>query len=147
MATLKFKIDNNAVLDAFFDETRLLGIVAPIPDYRLCWYLNQALNFDFRINNDLEVKLIKKGREYFFPIYQSFEKGGTLSHYLYNNQCEGEYLLPEFKHLDFLWLIKDDVISTADLNALISSIKSISSIQLITEMNIDKVKNREHLIF
>jgi hypothetical protein len=147
MATLKFKIDNEAVLDAFFDDTRVLGIVAPIPDYRLCWLLNHSLGFDFRINNDLEVKLIKKGREYFFPIYESFEKSGTIRHYLYNNHCEGEYLLPEFKHLDFLWLMKDDVISSNDLNGLISSIKTIPPVQLITEMDIEKIKNRQHLIF
>jgi len=148
MATLKFKIDNDAVLNDFFDEnTRLLGIVAPIPDYRFCWHLNTNLGFGFRINNDLEVKLIKKGREYYFQIYDCHEKGDTLNHYIYNNQCDGEYLLPEFKHLDFLWLIKDDTISTTDLNALMSSIRSIPSVQLITEMDIEKVKNRQHLIF
>lgn len=147
MATVKLRIDNNAVVDGFFDDVRLIGLVAPIPDYRLCWHLNQNLTFDFRINHDLEIKLIRKGREYFFSIFECCEGGGTLNHYLYNNQCEGEYLLPEFRHLDYLWLIKDDIISDEELNNLVTSIRSTPSIQLIQQISIDKIKNRQNLIF
>ena len=28
------------------------------------------LNFDFRINNNIEIQLNKKDRKYFFPIYE-----------------------------------------------------------------------------
>ena len=42
-------------------------------------------------------------------------KSGTIKHYLYNNEDDGEYLLPEFKHLDFLWLIKDDIMHDDDV--------------------------------
>jgi hypothetical protein len=71
----------------------------------------------------------------------------TLTHYLYNNQFDGEYLLPEFKHLDFLWLIKGDVVDTEDLKALMQSIRALPGVQLVTEMTNEKIKNKQHLIF
>ncbi len=144
---MKLKIDNEVMVDEFFANTRLLGIVAPIEQYRFCWHLNQMLNFNFRINNNIEIQLNKKARKYFFPIYEYGEQGGTIKHYLYNNEDDGEYLLPELKHLDFLWLIKDDVMHDDDLGLLISSIRTIPSVQLITELTNEKIKNKQHLIF
>lgn len=144
---MKLAIDNDILADEFFQDTRLLGIVAPMKDYRFCWYLNQMLQFDFRVNNNLEIQLNKKQRNYFFAIYEYVEKGGTIKHYLYNNRFDGEYLLPEFRHLDFLWLIKDDIMHDDEVALLVSSIRTIPSVQLITEMTNEKIKNKQHLIF
>ena len=144
---MKLRIDNEAMLEEFFENTRLLGIVASIEQYRFCWHLNQLLNFDFRINNSIEIHLNKKTRNYFFPIYQYGEQSGTIKHYLYNNEDDGEYLLPEFRHLDFLWLMKDDVLKDQELSVLMNSIKTIPSVQMVVELTNEKIKNKQHLIF
>ncbi len=144
---MKLRIDNEAMIGEFFSNARLLGVVAPMEQYRFCWHLNKMLNFKFRINNNIEIQLNKKDRKYFFPIYQYTSLTGTLQHYIYNNEDDGEYLLPEFKHLDFLWLIKDDIIHDDELQLLIGSIKCIPSVQLITELTNEKIKNKQHLIF
>ncbi|GAC1378896.1 MAG: hypothetical protein NVSMB45_00360 [Ginsengibacter sp.] len=144
---MKFKIDNDILIDEFFHDARILGIVAPIPDYKFCWHVNNLLKFSFRINTSLEIQLVKKERNYFFSIYDCCEKGGTIKHYLYNNTHEGEYLLPEYKHLDFLWLIKDDIMNNIEVDALVGALKSIAGVQLVVEMDIEKIKNRQHLIF
>ncbi len=144
---MKLRIDNEAMLEEFFENTRLLGIVASIEQYRFCWHLNQLLNFDFRINNSIEIHLNKKTRNYFFPIYQYGEQSGTIKHYLYNNEDDGEYLLPEFRHLDFLWLMKDDVLKDQELSVLMNSIKTVPSVQMVVELTNEKIKNKQHLIF
>jgi len=144
---MKLRIDNQVLVDEFFQDTRLLGIVAPIKHYQFCWHLNQLLRFDFRINNGIEIQLNKKQRTYFFAIYEYGENAGTIRHYLYNNQFDGEYLLPEFKHLDFLWLIKDDIIQDDEVAGLMGSIRTIPSVQLVTEMTNEKIRNKQHLIF
>jgi hypothetical protein len=144
---MKLRIDNEAMLEDFFENTRLLGIVASIEQYRFCWHLNQILNFDFRINNSIEIHLNKKIRNYFFPIYQYGEQSGTIKHYLYNNEDDGEYLLPEFKHLDFLWLMKDDIMKDEEIAIFINSIKIIPSVQMVVELTNEKIKNKQHLIF
>jgi hypothetical protein len=144
---MKFTLDNKDLTDGFFEETRLLGIMAPIKDYLFCWQVNSLLGVDFRINNELEIQLKKKGRNYFFPLYEYAQPSTCLMHYLYNNQHDGEYLLPEFKHLDFLWLLKDDFVPEEYVSDLIYSLRSINGVQLVVELTNEKIKNKEHLVF
>lgn len=144
---MKLKIDNDSLIEGFFECSKLMGIVAPIKDYRFCWYLNKILQIDFRLNNNIEIELNKKKRKYFFSVFEYTEKGTTKTHYLYNNQFDGEYLLPEFRHLDFLWLIKDENMREEELPFLLNSIRSIPAVQLITEMTNEKIRNKQHLIF
>src|ERR1700677_2919704 len=136
---MKLKIDNDLLIEEFFEGTLLLGLVVPIKDYQFSWQLNQTLGFDFRINNEIEIQLNKKSRTYFFSIYQYAVPSSSLTHYLYNNQFDGEYLLPELKHLDFMWLIKGDVFSNEELKTLMQSIKSLPGVQLVTEMTNEKI--------
>ncbi len=144
---MKLKIDNEAIAQDFFEGTILLGIVAPVKIYQLGWHLNQVLGFDFRINHDFEIQLSKKGRHYFFSIYEYNVPSTSLMHYLYNNQFDGEYLLPEFKHLDFLWLLKGEFVAGEELQGLTRSIRALPGVQLVTEMAIEKIRNKQHLIF
>ncbi len=144
---MKLTLENKYLTDEFFDETRLLGVMTSIKDYQLCWHLNNMLGMDFRINNEIEIQLSRKGRNYFFAVYEYNEPTKSLSHYVYNNQFDGEYLLPEFKHLDFIWLLKGDLVSDDSLNQLANTIRSINSVQLVVEITNEKIKNKEHLIF
>ena len=144
---MKLKIDNEALAEEFFEDSVLLGIVAPVKDYQFSWQLNQLLGLDFRVNNDIEIQLTKKQRKYFFSIYEYALPAISLSHYLYNNENDGEYLLPEFKHLDFLWLMKGDEVSDDSLQETIQTIKAINSVQLVLELTNEKIKNKEHLVF
>ncbi|HMK02660.1 MAG TPA: IPExxxVDY family protein [Ferruginibacter sp.] len=143
----KLKIDNEALAEEFFEDSLLLGIVAPLKDYQFSWQLNQLLGFNFRVNNDIEIQLTKKQRRYFFSIYEYAIPAISLAHYLYNNQFDGEYLLPEFKHLDFLWLIKGDTVAPEEITLLMQSIRSLPGVQLVTEMTNEKIKHKQHLIF
>ena len=144
---MKLVLDTEGLTDDFFEDTKLLGIMAPVKDYQFGWQLNQLMGIEFRINNDIEIQLTRKRRNYFFAVYDFHESTGSLSHYLYNNQFDGEYLLPEFKHLDFLWLMKGDYISDNTLQEYITAIKTISGVQLVMELTNEKIKNKEHLIF
>ncbi len=143
---MKLKIDNDLLTEDFFEDTQLLGIVAPIKDYHFCWQLNQLLHYDFRNNNNIEIQLTKKSRKYFFAVYEFKIPNSALVHYIYNNQFDGEYLLPEFKHLDFLWLIKGQLISSTELQNITSNIKKINQVQLVTVLTNEKIKHKEHLI-
>jgi hypothetical protein len=144
---MKLVLDNKNLAEDFFEDTRLLGIMAPIRDYQLCWNLNNMMGMDFRINNDIEIQLSKKKRNYFFAVYEFCEPTGSLSHFVYNNRFDGEYLLPELRHLDFLWLMKGDLVTEESLLLTINSIKEINGVQLVVELTNEKIRNKEHLIF
>mgnify|MGYP001037740471 CR=1 FL=1 len=143
----KLQLNTQDLTDDFFEDTRLLGIMAPIKDYQFCWQLNSAMGLDFRINNDIEIQLNKKNRKYFFSVFEYQEPAGSLVHYVYKNQFDGEYLLPEFKHLDFLWLMKGDLVGNDTLGQFIASIRTINGVQLVTELTNEKIRNKEHLVF
>jgi hypothetical protein len=144
---MKLVLDNKNLAADFFEDTRLLGIMAPVKDYQLCWYLNSLMGMDFRINNDIEIQLTKKNRNYFFAVYEFCEPTGSLFHYVYNNRFDGEYLLPEFKHLDFLWLMKGDIVYEEMLQQTMNGIKEINGVQLVVELTNEKIRNKEHLVF
>ncbi len=144
---MKLKIDTESLIDDFFDSTCLLGIVAPMKDYLFTWHINQALGYQFKINHGLEIQLRKKERNYFFSIYEYLVPGSSMAHYLYNNEDDGEYLLPEFKHLDFLWLAKGEKMERNEVQSLLQSLKTLPSVQLVTEMTNEKIKNKQFLIF
>jgi hypothetical protein len=143
----KLQLNTQDLTDDFFEDTRLLGIMAPIKDYQFCWQLNSTMGLDFRINNDIEIQLNKKNRKYFFSVFEYQEPTGSLVHYVYKNLFDGEYLLPEFKHLDFLWLMKGDPVGNDTLGQFIASIRTISGVQLVTELTNEKIRNKEHLVF
>lgn len=144
---MKLKIDNELLAEEFFENTHLLGIVAPVKGYQFVWHLNQQLGLNFRLNSSIEIELRKKSRNYFFEIYEHPIPRSCMVYYLYHNQYNGEYLLPEFKHLDFLWLIKGDDMPGEEVNTLQQSIKQLSFVQLVNEMTNEKIKNKQHLIF
>jgi hypothetical protein len=144
---MKLVLDPQALTDGFFEDTRLLGIMAPVKDYQFCWQLNNLMGMDFRINNEIEIQLTKKSRNYFFAVYEFPEPHTALTHYLYNNEFDGEYLLPEFKHLDFLWLMKGDPVGDDKLQHIVNAIRTIKGVQLVVELTNEKIRNKEHLVF
>mgnify|MGYP001316333106 FL=1 len=143
----KLVLDNRELTEMFFLDTRVLGIMAPVKDYQFCWFINTSTGLDFRLNPELEIKLIRKKRDYFFSLYEYNEPNKFLSHYIYKNHFDGEYLLPEFKHLDFLWLMKGDELSDEALQETVQTIRSIQQVQLVAELTVDKISNKENLVF
>lgn len=106
---MKLRIDNTETVDTFFEDIRVIGIVAPIKNYHFCWLVNQSLRYDFRLCHDLEIQLEKRRRKYYFSIFSYTEPLLSRVHYLYGNSFDGEFLLPELKNLDYLWIIKGDM--------------------------------------
>ena len=67
---MKLKLDMEEMAEAFFEDTRLMGIVAPIKDYQFCWQLNRLFHFNFRLNNGIEIQLTKKLIRFSFPVFE-----------------------------------------------------------------------------
>ena len=144
---MKLKLDIDLLNDDFFTEARLLGITAPVKNYQLCWQLNNSLGFNFQLNADIEIHLRKKDRNYYFNIYESPEPGSCLVHYIYHNQFDGEYLLPEFKHMDFLWLMKGDLVNDEKCEWVKQAVKSMNGVQLVAELTNEQIKNKGNMVF
>ncbi|MGH2643441.1 MAG: IPExxxVDY family protein [Chitinophagaceae bacterium] len=146
MPVTKLRLTQLNNTDSFFHDGKLIGIMSRMKPYRLCWEINRLLNFSFAMNHDLEITFLKKEKKCFFPVYEYLEPLRFTSHYLYNNHYKGEYLLPELKHTDYLWIIKGEYYNKEDIKYLMDTIKGIQEIQLATMLQAENLKNRENLI-
>jgi len=144
---MKLRLDVDELNDDFFEDTRLLGITATMKNYQFCMQLNNMLGYDFRLNPEIEIHLKKKNRSYYFSIYQYKEPTNSLVHYLYQNQFDGEYLLPEFKHMDFLWLMKYEYVDDEKCNWMRQTIRNLNGVQMIVELTNEQIKNKGNMVF
>lgn len=147
MTVSKLKLNQELLVEEFFESTWLLGIISSVKDYQLCWQINQQLGFHLRVNPELEIKWEKKKRSFYFTVFEFAEPTKSVNHYLYNNHCKAEFLLPELKHIDYLWLLKGDYYQEKDIRQLVELLRQVGGIRLVSVLQQEELKNRSNLIF
>ena len=80
---------------------------------------------------------------FYIVLYHYFDHISYCDNYIYVNKYEGEYLLPELKHLDYIWIIKGD----KNFNDILPLIKLIAEIQFSVPIELSNIQNKEQLIF
>jgi hypothetical protein len=146
-----FVLDNTETEQMFFKDALVIGIVAPINDYKFCWFINTNTALDFRKTQEQSLHLRKQKaesayREYVFSVYECEDPLHTHQHILYTNKCDGEFLLPELKNFDFIWLIQGVDIQHYNGNDVIELLKSLSVVQVCTIINAKLITHKSHLI-
>lgn len=149
-----FHLDTKLATDSFFEDTQMIGIVAPMDDYHFIWHVNNMFQFQFRAVPEATIQLHKKKviqkkekeMDFFFSVFEYNIPAYYLSHIIYHNQNKGEPLLPKYKNVDFLWLMKGDFESNEDCNAIIPALREIPGVQLVMNININDDPTREHLV-
>ncbi|NML35921.1 IPExxxVDY family protein [Chitinophaga sp. G-6-1-13] len=147
MSILKLKLDQEQLVEDFFENTHLIGIASTARDYQLCWQINRQLYTNFRVNNLLEITLSKKNRSFHFTVMEFHEPTNSVSHYFYNNHCQAEFLLPELKNIHFLWMIKGDYYQADDVKKLLEQLRVVPLVQLVSLLDTREIKNKMNLIF
>jgi hypothetical protein len=142
---MKLKLDDERMSDDFFEDTRILGIACPLKNYQFCWHVEKTLNIPFATSLDLQIGMEKNKRSYSFTVYEFIHPITSKEHFLYSNKHEGEFLLPELQHLDFIWLIRDPYNYLVELNDLMQRLRTIPGVQLVTEVPHEKIKSRDNL--
>jgi hypothetical protein len=105
------------------------------------------MGFEFRFNPDHEIALKRKNRTYYFSMYEGNEPTTSIQHFVYHNQFDGEYLLPELKHMDFIWWIRGEWIDDEKVNDILQTVRGIKGVQMVAELTPGQIKNKGHLIF
>jgi hypothetical protein len=108
--------------------------------------VNNAFLYDFAYQNNQEVVLEKRRREIRFGLYTCREGHMEVSHLIYINQSEGEYLLPELRYLDYLWLMKGEIPAVGFAETLMQQLRTLPQVQLVTELTNERIRNKQHLV-
>lgn len=144
---MKFKLTNEELSDEFFDNVEVIGIVSTLKGYKFCWTLNHHLSIDFRLHPDIEIQLEKHRLLYYFNIYSYQDLDSNLTHMLYENESKGEFLVPEFKNLDYIWLVRhsegNDNITN---NVLLEKLRQLDIIQMASIIKLNTIRSKENLI-
>lgn len=142
---MKLRLDDDRMSDNFFEDTRILGIACTLKNYQFCWHIDQLLHIPFQTSADLQIPMEKNKRMYSFTVYEYINTLNHKEYFLYSNKHEGEFLLPELQHLDFIWLIRDPLHDREEFSSIQQKIKEIPGVQLVTEVAHDKIKSKDNL--
>lgn len=142
---MKFKLDDDRMSDNFFEDTHILGISCSLKNYQFCWHIEKSIQIDFRTSVDLQIPMEKNRRSYSFTVYEYIHPITQKEHFLYSNKHDGEFLLPELQHLDFIWLIRDSFFDESEFMHLQQQIRNIPGVQLVSEVQHDKIKSKDNL--
>jgi len=156
-------LDMGEMKESFFGEAAMLGIASPLPGYRLCWALNRHFDISFcnvpenticmgeGKGGKEEVNFVGGGQvdmfaapaaapeQWFFPTYSYAIPNSSATHILYQLRAGNKTLLPEAKHLDYLWFIQT-ADSAHDAHTILRELRNLSAVQLAQEISREQIK-------
>lgn len=127
-------------------ELFIIGISSHENDYRLSWAINSQLGFKFSRTANLELFNEKIQEKQIFSVFSHIEEEYELKYYLVSNTGENGFLLPEYRNVDFLFLIQGEI-SENELDKLLAQLKKIEIIRLAFQISNLPAKSLEKLVF
>ena len=134
---LKFEIDLDFVL---------IAVTTSLMVYRICYYINKCLNFNFTRIDDLSLDTHVNGSPMLFSLYHYVWESTETDFYFIGNKGSDGYLVPEMREADFFIMIKN-YIDDDDLESMISALNKIPEIVAAVKIDPKKIKSRENLLF
>jgi len=95
--------------------------------------------------DDLEITHKKKNKTATYSWFRYEDELDKLFVYLLSNKYSGEYLIPEIKQADFLFMVQGELSEKAK-NELFSALKEIQAVQMVFEINYSQLKSKENLV-
>ncbi|RZS97023.1 IPExxxVDY family protein [Cecembia calidifontis] len=128
-------------------EFELLGLVAPIKDYKMAWVINNTLGLKLVRISDFEPDFLNQPQMKIAQFFEEKEHGYTQ---LLKNRSllEGRqtlYLVPELRMIDYFLLIQD-LTFELNLNMYIERLSKVRYIQNVIKLDVSKIKSKENLL-
>ena len=112
----------------------------------LCFKINKQLTVDFVRINELPLQLMPSGITGYFSRYHYQIPETETEFYLLANKGTEGYLIPEMKKVDYFILIRN-YFDPEELEGFIEGINKIQEVVVAAEVNPEKLKSKENLIF
>ncbi len=131
----KLKVESD-----LFEGYSLLALVTPLKDYRLAYFINDALNFQLKKYDDLRLS----GKESAFSWYYYSQGSNYLRCMLISNMEEKGRLIPG-QRIDFILLIKN-IVDDEQRAEILSKLRKISSVNAAFEIDMSTIRNMDVLL-
>ncbi len=126
-------------------EISVIGISSSARDYRLCWFINNALPIKFVRIDDLLI-YSDFGEESYHSCFKFSIENTETDLYLLSNKSGKSFVLPEIKETDFL-MISTETLSDEDQKEFVQLLNKIEIIQSSYPIDPYSLKSKENLLF
>ncbi|HLT06491.1 MAG TPA: IPExxxVDY family protein [Cyclobacteriaceae bacterium] len=128
-------------------EFDLLGLVAPLKDYKMAWLINRIMGINLVKVADLRMEFLKQPDLLISQYVLKKEHGfiQLLRNRSYSNGGLVGYLVPELKYMDYFLILQDYTLET-DINVYIDNLSTSNLIQNVVKLDISKLKSKENLL-
>lgn len=147
----------------------LIGISSHEKDYRFCWALNNKLKLELSKKESLEIKGKKQSTPSYFSFFtfddqDQFTEYSVLANFSeskslavtedtlfgkelkLNEQSENEFLIPEHKQMNYLFVIHGDM-DDDEVQEIIRQIKEIDIVLTAVRIDPKTLRSKQNLIF
>jgi hypothetical protein len=123
---------------------RLIGIATSERDYRLCYMLSEAMDWEITRMPNQEIELKERSIKMSLSVFKVVHELTHSTFYLFANKNMGELLLPEAGNFDYLLKTDGAYKGTKDL---IKKIKAIDAVLAVSEITVKTLKNYDRLAY
>ncbi|WP_194774158.1 IPExxxVDY family protein [Pararhodonellum marinum] len=128
-------------------EFELLGIVAPLKDYKMAWVINNSLGVKLTKSRDFELEFLNQPNLLISQF--ALEKEHGFIQLLRNRSLspvdQALYLVPELKIMDYFLLLQDMTFEM-NINTYIEALSDNQYIQNVVKLEVSKLKSKENLL-
>jgi len=137
---------NKLLVESSYDFD-LLGLVAPLKDYKLAWLINSCLGFELKKGVDFRMEFTNQSALIISQYILEKEYGfiQLLRNRSYPVAGQVGFLIPELKIIDYFLLFQDYTLET-NINTYIENLSKLKGIQNVVKLDINKLKSRDNLL-
>ncbi len=129
-------------------DFELYGLTTSLKDYKVAWLINQQINIRLTRSKDYhleyssgEVNIINYSYQRTYSELRLFMNKAA-----YEEDSVQSYMVDEMKHFDYFIQVKG-IIHTFTAADLLQELRAIEGVQLINQIDIEKLKSIDHFIF
>jgi hypothetical protein len=133
------------IISAISYNFNIWGINSALEDYRLCWLLNQMLEWKLIRVEDIAFYNQKEKKYNNFSAYKFINDIDYYTVEIIKNKNNGNVLIPEMKNFDYIFLFQgeQDYFNKDEITLLFKQLKGIQS---IFEIDMENIKSKHNLL-
>ncbi|WP_143961774.1 IPExxxVDY family protein [Litoribacter populi] len=128
-------------------EFDLIGLVAPLKDYKMAWVINNSLELDLIKTKDYQLEFLNQPALVISQFILEKDHGfiQLLKNRSYSKSDKALYLVPELKTIDYFLLLQDYTYEL-NINAYIEELSRHPYVQNVVKLDVTKLKSKENLL-
>jgi hypothetical protein len=141
MVSFVFGVSRSVIQTPVSLDFRILAVVSPVKDFRLCWLLNRELHLDLTRRNDFTLP----DRQGQFGLFTFADETDKVIYHLVANKSGAEVLVPELRANDFFLIIKGHCPEDR-LEAIQEGLRATDGIQAVFRIKPENLASVHNLI-